>query len=97
MVMRVYVGVTIRGFYMCKHTRAFFPVHFRTILHTVKQVQPTFFVVISLECPKHAFGLRLGRRCLENINVVFTTKTLQLVYPAFDMAPLMRIRVPNCV
>ena len=33
------------------------------------------------ECPKIAFRLCLGRRFLEKMNVFFTTKNLQLVYP----------------
>ena len=53
--------------------------------------------VKTLECPKHAFRLRLGRIFLDKFLVFFTTKNLQLVYPPFDMAPLMRIPMPNCV
>ena len=41
----------------------------------------------ALECPKRAFRLRLGRRFLEKINVFFTTKNLQLVYPPLWQGP----------
>ena len=37
--------------------------------------------ILPLECPNRAFRLRLGRRFLENLNAIFTTKNLQLVYP----------------
>ena len=42
---------------------------------------------LTLECPKRAFRLRLGRRFLENFNVFFTTKNLQLVYPPLWRGP----------
>ena len=41
----------------------------------------------TLERPKRAFRLRLGRRLLENVNVFFTTKNLQLVYPSLWQGP----------
>ena len=41
----------------------------------------------TLECPKRAFRLRLGRRFLEHFNVFFTTKNLQLVYPPLWQGP----------
>ena len=53
--------------------------------------------VLTLECPKRAFRLRLGRRFSENFNVLFTTKNLQLMYPPFGRAHLMRIPIPNRV
>ena len=42
---------------------------------------------LNLECPKRSFRLRLGRRFLEKINVFFTTKNLQLVYPPLWQGP----------
>ena len=42
---------------------------------------------LCLECPKRAFTLRLGRIFLENFNVFFTTKNLQLVYPPLWRGP----------
>lgn len=51
-----------------------------------------------LECPKRAFRLRLGRICLEQILVCFTTKNLQLVYPPlwhgpFNENPYAKLRL----
>ena len=51
------------------------------------------FSLRTLECPKRAFRLRLGRIILEKISVFFTTKNLQLVYPPFGRAHLMRIPI----
>ena len=45
------------------------------------------FEHLTLECPKRAFRLRLGPRVLENFNVFFTTKNLQLVYPPLWQGP----------
>ena len=42
---------------------------------------------MGLECPKRSFRLRLGRGFLENFNVFFTTKNLQLVYPPLWQGP----------
>ena len=46
-----------------------------------QHIRNKFFQHVVLECPTCAFSLRLGRICLENINVFFTTNNLQLVYP----------------
>ena len=57
-----------------------------------------------LVCPKHSQNTCFG--CvqaeyfwiiLEKIIVFFLYENLQLVYPPYDMAPLMRIPMPNCV
>ena len=47
-----------------------------------------------LQFPKRVFRLRLGRRFSEKVNAIFATKDLQLVYPPFRRANLMRIPVP---
>ena len=55
-------------------------------------------MVLALECPKRAFRPRLGRRFLKNLNVIFTTKNLQLVYPPlwegpFNENPYTKLRL----
>ena len=43
--------------------------------------------MLHLGCPNRAFRLRLGRTCLEQNNVFFATKYLQLVYPPLCHGP----------
>ena len=43
------------------------------------------------------FLLGFAQRILENFIVFFPSKNLQLVYPPYDMARLMRIPMPNAV
>ena len=69
-------------------TKGFIKGHFTNNLRMESNTRKN----ITLECLNRAFKLRLGSIFLEN-----TIQTSATCVPPLDMAPSMRIPVPNCI